>query len=58
MYMETTINGKPLQGLLDTKVDMVSMAKELANEIGLSYNKGRGFVKRVNTRSLPIECVA
>jgi len=34
------------------------MTKEFANEVGLSYTKEKGFVKGVNTRSLPIEDVA
>jgi len=33
------------------------MAKELANEVGLSYTKEKGFAKGVNVRSLPIEGV-
>ena len=44
--------------MLDTRVDTVYMAKELAEEVGLSYTKEKGFVKGINTRSLPIEGVA
>ena len=58
MYVETIINGKPLQAMLDTRAYTVYMAKELADEVGLSYTKEKGFVKGVNARSLPIECVA
>jgi len=58
MYVETMINGKPLQAMLDTGADTVYMAKELAEEVGLSYTKEKGFVKGINTRSLPIEGVA
>jgi len=36
MYVEAIINGKPLQAMLDTGVDTVYMAKELADEVGLS----------------------
>ena len=31
------------------------MAKELVDEMGLSYTKEKDFVKGVNVRSLPIE---
>jgi len=41
--VETIINGKPLQAMLDTRVDTVYMAKELAEEVGLSYTKEKGF---------------
>ena len=58
MYVETMINGKPLQAMLDTGADTVYMAKELAEEVGQSYTKEKGFVKGINTRSLPIEGVA
>ena len=58
MYVETTINGKPLQTMLDTGADTVYMAKELADEVGLSYTKEKGYVKGVNAKSLPIEGVA
>ena len=58
MYVETIINGKPLQAMLDTGADTVYMAKELTEEVGLSYTKEKGFVKGVNARSLPIEGVA
>ena len=56
--METIINGKPLQAMLDTGADTVYMAKELADEVGLSYTKEKGYVKGVNAKSLPIEGVA
>jgi len=36
MYVETIINGKPLQAMLDMGADTVYMAKELAKEVGLS----------------------
>ena len=42
-YMKTIINGKPLQAMLDTKVDTVYMAKELADEVGLSYTKEKAM---------------
>ena len=57
MYVETVINGKPLQVMLDIGADTVYMAKELADEVGRSYTKEKGFVKGVNARSLPIEGV-
>ena len=38
--------------------DTVYMAKELAEEVGLSYTKEKGFVKGVNARNLPIEGIA
>ena len=41
--------------MLDTGADTVYIAKELANEIGLSDTKERAFVKGVNARSLPID---
>ena len=56
--MKTIINGKPLQAMLDIKANAVYMAKELAEEVGLSYTKEKGFVKGVNTRNLPIEGIA
>jgi len=58
MYVETVINGKPLQAMLDTRADTVYMVKELAGEVGLSYTKEKGYVMGVNARSLPIEGVA
>ena len=36
MHVETIINGKPLQALLDMEANMVYMAEELADEVGLS----------------------
>lgn len=47
MYVETRINGKPLQALLDTGADTVYMAKELTDEAGLSYTKEGGYVNGV-----------
>jgi len=44
--------------MLDTRVVTVYMAKELADEVGLSYTNEKGFVKEVNARILPIEGVA
>jgi len=41
--------------MLDTKADTAYMAKELANKVGLSYTKEKGFIKGVNARSLPVE---
>jgi len=58
MYIESIINGKPLQVMLDTGTDTVYMAKELADKVCLSYTKEKGFVKGVNLRSLPIKGVA
>ena len=43
--------------MLDTGADTVYMAKELANEVGLSYTKEIGFVKGVNARSLSVEAL-
>jgi len=36
MNVETIINGKSLQAMLDMRADIIYMAKELANEINLS----------------------
>jgi len=58
MYVETFINGKPLQALLDIGADRVYIAKELADEVGLSYTKEKGHVKGVNAKSFPIHGVA
>ena len=55
--MKTIIKGKPLQVILDIGADMVYMAKELPDGVGLSYTKEKGFVKGLNARSLPIECI-
>jgi len=55
MYVETIINGNQLQVVLDTGVNTVSMAKELGDEIGLSYTNEKGYVKGVNAKSLLIE---
>ena len=33
MYIETIINGKPLQAILDTEVDTVYMDKKLADDM-------------------------
>ena len=46
MYVETLINDKSLQALFDTRADTVYMAKELADEVGLSYIKEGGVCKR------------
>ena len=35
MYVEAIINGMPLRVMLDTGADMVYMAKELTDEVGL-----------------------
>jgi len=37
---------------------MVYMAKKLADKMGLSYTKEKGYTKEVNARSLPIKGVA
>ena len=58
MYVETIINGMPLQAMSDVGADMVYMVKELADEVGLSYTKDKSFVKVVNARSLSFEGVA
>jgi len=58
MYVETLINGKPLQILLDTGADTIYMGKEFANEFGLLYTKEGGYVKGFNAKSLPIHGVA
>jgi len=58
MYTETIINGKPLQAMLNTGADMVYMAKELADQVDLSYTKSKGYVKGVNVESLPIKGIA
>jgi len=58
MYVETEVGGKKLQATVDTGADTVYMAKELADEIHLSYKKERGYVKGVNAKSLPIHGVA
>ena len=39
--------------MLETRTDTVYMAKELADEVGLSYTKEKGIVKGVNARSHP-----
>ena len=57
MYVETIINCKPPQAMLDMGADTVYMAKELADEVDLSYTKEKGFIKGFNARSLPIEGV-
>jgi len=55
MSVELIINGKLLQAMPDIGADTVYMAKELTDDVGLSYTKERGYVKGVNARSLPIE---
>ena len=57
MYIETTINGKPLEAMLDIVVVTIYMVKEPADEIDIPYTKERHFTKWVNTRSLPIAYV-
>jgi len=56
IYVETIINGKPLQAMLDTgaRADMIHMANELLHEVGFSYTEERGFMEAVNARSLLI----
>ena len=56
--MDTEVGGKKLQATVDTGADTVYMAKELADEIHLPYQKERGYVKGVNAKSLPIHGVA
>ena len=58
MYVETIINGKSLQAMLDMGPDAVYMAKELADEVGLSYTKEKDYMKGANARSLPVKGVA
>jgi len=50
IYAELIINGKPLQAMLDIGANTVYMATKLADEVGLSYTKEKGFVKGINTR--------
>jgi len=61
MYVETRINGKPLQAMLDTGADTVYMAKELAKEVGLwpcATPRIEVLSREFNARSLPIKGVA
>ena len=58
MYVETIVGGKKLQAMVDMGVDTVYIARELANKIHLPYKKERGYVKGVNTKSLPIHVAA
>jgi len=58
MHVETEVGGMKLQPTVDTGVDTIYMAKELADEIHLPYKRERGYVKGVNAKSLPIHGVA
>jgi len=57
MYIETEVEGKKLEAMVDTEPDTIYMAKELANEIRLPYKKEKGYVKGVIAKSLPIHGV-
>lgn len=53
MYVEVIVNGKPIQAMIDTGADYVYMAKKsIAEEVGLSYLREKGWVKGVNANSL------
>jgi len=39
---------KPPQTMLDTRADMIYTAKELADQVGLSYTNEKGYMKGVN----------
>ena len=54
MYVETNIEGTNIQAIVDTGADTVYMAKEVAESIGLPYEKERGYIKGVNAKRLPI----
>ena len=54
MYVETEVEGKKLEAMVDTGANTVYIAKELANEIRLPYKKQKGYVKGVIAKSLPI----
>jgi len=56
--METKVGGKKLQATMDIGVDTVYIAKDLADEIHISYKKDIGYVKEVNAKSPPIHGVA
>jgi len=58
MYVDTVVSNKKLQATVDMGADKVYMAKELTDEIGLTCKKENGYVKGVNTKSLPIHGVA
>jgi len=57
IYVEIEVEGKKLETAANIGVNTVYMANELANEIHLPYKKERGYIKGVNTKSLPIHGV-
>ena len=58
MYIKTIISGNLIQVMLDRGANVVYMAKELADKVGLPYTKEKGYVKKFNVRTLPIKGVA
>jgi len=54
MYVETEVRDKKLQTTFDIEADIVYMEKELADKIGLPYKKEKGYIKRLNVKSLSI----
>ena len=58
IYIETEVEGKKLEAMVDTGANTVSMEKELAAAICLPYKKEKGHVKGVNTKSLLIHGAA
>ena len=58
IYVETKVEGKKLQAIVNIGADTVCMKKELADEISLSYKKEKGYAKGINAKSLPIYRVA
>jgi len=60
IYVETIINGKLVQAMLDTGADTVYIDKQLTDEVSFSYTKEKVFVKGgqcKKLRNLPIEVI-
>jgi len=58
MYVKIEVEGEKLEVMMNTGVESMYIAKELADEIHLPYKKEKGYVKGVNVKSLPIHGVA
>ena len=50
LCVNTLVRGRPVLALVDTGADTTYMAKEIADDIGLEYEKTEGYVKGVNAR--------
>ncbi|KAG8611914.1 hypothetical protein MANES_S041516v8 [Manihot esculenta] len=58
VYVEAKVLGKKIKAMVDTGAEKVYMDKGLAEEIGLSYSKHKGYVKGFDQHKVSIAGVA